>query len=117
MYTREMLMDMFKQNEGYNFQIYTDIACGRGINGVDYYSFIGKNYTDDDKRTKGTTSVIKRFAKDYIVIECSKKGRIWYCDAKREVYVPYANIVMVDFVTDNTHPLYGYDGKHNFNEE
>jgi hypothetical protein len=117
MFTREMLMDMFKQNEGYNFRIYTDIACGRGINGVDYYSFIGKNYTDDDRRTKGTTSVIKRFAKDYIVIECSKKGRIWYCDAKREVYVPYANIVMVDFVTDNTHPLYGYDGKHNFNEE
>ena len=117
MFTREMLMNMFKQNEGYNFQIYTDIACGRGINGVDYYSFIGKNYTDDDRRTKDTTSVIKRFAKDYLIIECSKEGRIWYCDAKREVYVPYANIVMVDFVTDNTHPLYGYDGKHNFNEE
>lgn len=117
MFTREMLMEMFKKNEGYNFQIYTDIARGRGINGVDYKSFIGKNYANDDRRVKITTSVIKRFAKDYIVIECSSEGKIWYCDAKREVYVPYANIVMVDFVTDSFHPLYGYDGKHNFNEE
>lgn len=117
MFTREMLMDLFKQNEKNNFQIYTNIAQGRGINGVSYESFVGKTYTDDNRRDIVISSVIKRFAKDYLVIERNAEKEIWYCCAKKEIYVPYSSIVMVDFITDKAHPLYGYDGKHNFNEE
>lgn len=115
MFAKEILMDMFKKNKNLNFQIYTDIAYGRGINGVSYYSFIGNNYTSDDRRTKGTTSVIKGFADTYLIIECKGKG-IWYSESQREVYVPYNNIVMVDFITDKSHPLYGFTGEHNLNE-
>ena len=116
MFTKETLIKMFKQNEKCNFQIYTDIAYGKGINGVSYHSYIGYNYIDDDKRVKGIKSVIKGFAETYLVIECSKEGRFWYGDAKREVYIPYDRIVMVDFITDETHPLYGFTGNHNLNE-
>jgi hypothetical protein len=114
--TRETLIEMFKKNESSNFRIYTDIAFGRGINGVAYHSFVGYDYIDDDRREKGVTSVIKGFADTYLIIECRNTGRIWYSDAKREVYVPYDKIVMVDFITDEKHPLYGFNGKHNLNE-
>lgn len=116
MFTKEVLMEMFKKNKSLNFQIYTNIAYGRGINGVSYYSFMGDNYISDDCRTKGNKSVIKGFADTYLVIETHKESGFYYCNAKREVYVPYDNIVMVDFITDESHRLYGFTGKHNLNE-
>lgn len=118
MFTKEILMDLFKKNTSLNFQIYTNIARGRGINGVSYYSFMGDSYLDDRRNTKGNTSTIKGFADTYLVIEVQqdRENRLYYCGAKREVYVPYDNIVMVDFITDESHPLYGFTGKHNLNE-
>lgn len=118
MFTKEILMEMFKKNETLNFQIYTNIARGRGINGVEYRSFIGYNYIDDKKSNKGITSVIKGFADTYLIIECAqdKEWSFYYCGAKRDVYVPYDNIVMVDFITDEKHRLYGFPCKHNLNE-
>lgn len=114
MFTKEILMDLFKKNEKSNFQIYTNIARGRGINGVEYLSFSGYNYDDD--RQKYIASKIKGFADNYLVIQCAKTKGFWYGNAMREVYVPYDAIVMVDFVTDKEHPLYGFAGKHNLKE-
>lgn len=102
--TREVLKEMFAENEGLNFRIYTNIAEGRGINGVHYKTFTGYNYDDD--RRKYLESSIKTFSADYLVIECAKTKGFWYDNAKRKVYVPYDKIVMVDFMTDETHPLY-----------
>jgi hypothetical protein len=118
MFTKEILMDIFKKNENRNFQICTNIGVGRGINGIDFKSFIGDNYIDSERRRKGNTSSIKGFADTYLVIECARENEWghYYCGAKKEVYVPYNNIVMVNFITDETHPLYGFTGKHNLNE-
>lgn len=102
--TREVLMGLFAENEGLNFRIYTNIAEGRGINGVNYKTFTKYNYDDD--RRKYLESSIKAFSTDYLVIECAKTKGFWYDNAKRMVYVPYDKIVMVDFMTDETHPLY-----------
>ena len=117
MFTKEILMEMFKKNPNRNFQIYTNIAYGRGINGVSYYSFMGTNYLDDDRKVIGTKSTIKGFADNYLVIEFVGEGyKFYYSGAKREIYVPYDNIVMVDFIADETHPLYNFKGEHNLNE-
>ena len=107
-------MDLFKKNEKLNFRIYTNIAEGRGINGVLYKTFTGYNNNDD--REKYLESVIKGFADTYLVIQCAKTKGFWYSNAMREVYVPYDTIVMVDFITDKEHPLYGFMGKHNLKE-
>jgi hypothetical protein len=118
MFTKEILMELFKKNEKRNFQIYTNIAFGRGINGVSYRSFVGEIYLDDNRRNIGNICSIKGFGKTYLVIEY--KGEKWnssyYCDAPKEIYVPYDAIVMVDFITDESHKLYGFTGKHNFTE-
>ena len=113
MFTKEILMDLFTKNAKRNFRIYTNIAEGRGINGIIYKTFTGCNYDDD--RKKCLESYIKGFGKDYLVIECEKTKGCWYDNAKREVYVPYDNIVMVDFINDEGHPLQ-FEGEHNLEE-
>ena len=113
MFTKEILMDLFTKNAKRNFRIYTNIAEGRGINGVLYKTFTGCNY--DDNMRKYHESSIKGFGKDYLIIECEKTKGGWYGNAKREVYVPYGTIVMVDFINDEEHPLQ-FTGKHNLKE-
>ena len=115
MFTKEILMDLFRKNEKRNFQIYTNIAVGIGINGVDYRSFMGNGY-DDDRNIKNICS-IRGFGETYLVIEYKgQKNAYYYCDAPKQIYVPYDAIVMVDFITDKSHKLYGFTGKHSFNE-
>lgn len=116
MFTKETLMDLFKKNKERNFQIYTNIAYGRGINGVAYRSFIGDNYLDDDRRNIGNLCSIKGFGETYVVIEHKGEKGVYYCNAPKEIYVPYDAIVMVDFITDESNKLYGFTGKHNLNE-
>ena len=116
MFTKELLMEMFRKNEGSNFCIYTNIAEGRGINGVSFKSFIGDGYASHDNRIQVNKTTIKGFADTYLIIEVNDGRGIWYSDSKREVYVPYATIVMVDFLTDESHPLYGFTGKNNIAE-
>lgn len=117
MFTKEILMDLFKKNKKRNFQIYTNIAVGRGINGVDYRSFIGDNYLDDDRRKMGNLCSIKGFGETYLVIEYKGKGnKYYYCDVPKEIYIPYDAIVMVDFISDETNKFYGFTGKHNLKE-
>ena len=114
MFTKEILMDLLKKNEGRNFRIFTNIAQGRGINGVEFMSFIGMNYNGERRDLKRVTSSVKGFADTYLVIECAKSAEygFYYGGAKREVYVPYASIVMVDFIADESHPLYEFTGRH-----
>ena len=111
MFTKEILMDLFKKNEGLNYCIYTDIGVGRGINGVDFRSFIGELIDDRDK----IQHVIKGFTDNCIVIEKSTSG-YYYSDAKKDIYVPYEKIVMVDFITDTAHRYYKFTGRHNLKE-
>ena len=116
MFTKEILMDLFKKNEKRNFQIYTNIAVGRGINGVDYRSFMGDGY-DDDRRCISNQYSIKGFGETYLVIEYKgKKNAYYYCEIPKEIYIPYDAIVMVDFITDESNKFYGFTGKHNLKE-
>lgn len=117
MFTKETLINLFKKNEKRNFQIYTNIAVGRGINGVDYRSFMGDGYLDDDRRKIGNICSIKGFGETYLVIEYKgEDNKYYYCDVPKEIYVPYDAIVMVDFITDESNRFYGFTGKHNFTE-
>ena len=117
MFTKKTLINLFKQNEKRNFKIYTNIAVGRGINGVDYRSFMGDNYLDDDGRKFGNICSIKGFGETYLVIEYKgEDNKYYYCDVPKKIYVPYDAIVMVDFITDETNKFYGFTGKHNFTE-
>jgi hypothetical protein len=116
MFTKEILMELFKKNEKRNFQIYTNIAYGRGINGVSYRSFIGDNYLDDNRRDIGNICSIKGFGETYVVIEHKGEKGAYYINAPKDIYVPYDAIVMVDFITDESHKLYGFTGKHNLIE-
>lgn len=111
MFTKEILMDLFKKNEGLNFCIYTDIGIGRGINGIDFWSFTGE-ITYDGKMTQ---HVIKGFADSCLVIE-KTTGGYYYSDAKKDIYVPYKKIMMVDFITDTSHKDYKFTGHHNLKE-
>lgn len=116
MFTKEILMDLFKKNEKRNFQIYTNIAQGRGINGVNYRSFVGDSYLDDDRRNIGNICSIKGFGETYLVIEYKGEKGLYYCNAPKEIYVPYDTIVMVDFINDDSNKFYGFTGKHNLKE-
>lgn len=116
MFTKEILMDLFKKNKKRNFQIYTNIAVGRGINGVNYRSFVGDSYLDDDRREIGNICSIKGFGETYLVIEHKGEKGLYYCNAPKEIYVPYDAIVMVDFINDKSNKFYGFTGKHNLKE-
>jgi hypothetical protein len=116
MFTKNTLMDLFKKNEKRNFQIYTNIAYGRGINGVSYHSFVGDSYLDDDRRNIGNICSIKGFGETYVVIEYKGEKGFYYGNAPKEIYIPYDTIVMVDFITDESNKFYGFTGKHNLTE-
>ena len=117
MFTKEILMNLFKENEGRNFRICTNIGVGRGINGVDFMEFIGMRYDGDSNSVSVQTSV-RGFADTYLVIECAKKREYprYFGSAHRVVYLPYDNIVMVDFITDESHPLHEFTGIHMLEE-
>ena len=109
MFTKELIKDLFKKNAGRNFRIYTNIAQGCGINGVDYLSFLGEE-RDDREITRHT---IKSFEDHYFVVEMYNSNPFYYTDAGKDIYVPYEAVVMVDFITDPASRFYKFSGVNN----
>lgn len=107
MFTKDVLKAMFKKNAKRNFCIYTNIGEGRGINGVDYMSFIGEG--------KEESHCIKGFADTYIVIEKTNSG-CYFRGAKKDIYIPYESIMRVDFITDVESNYYYFNGVHNLKD-
>lgn len=109
MFTKDVLKAMFKKNAKRNFCIYTNIGEGKGINGIDYMSFVGTcNYENH---------CIKGFADTYIVIEKTETGNEnYFSGAKKDIYIPYECIMRVDFITDVESNFYDFDGIHNLKD-
>ena len=107
MFTKEILIAMFKKNKTLNFCVYTNLGEGGGINGVSFASFIGEGIEEKH--------IIKGFADSYMVIEKTNSGA-YFSGAKKDIYLPYECIVRVDFITDTTHTYYKFNGKHNLKE-
>ena len=106
---KETLIEIFKKNKDTNFSIITNIAEGRGINGVNFVKYYGEanrkpeyanNYTIDE------TTRIKGFMDTCIVIEHYKNNNYW-AGGIHTLYIPYDAIVGIDFVTEHrpSYPL------------
>lgn len=76
---------------GNKFNIVTNIAKGRGINGVSFYSFKERNYTHDGKEYGYFTTI--NYEDDFAVITYSVRSNDE--NETKTFYVPYENIVMV----------------------
>lgn len=103
MFTKEILMDLFKKNKKINFIIYTNIPRG-GLGGVSYDSYCG-NCNDESHNIKG-------FADSYMVLERTNEKGV----AFRTIYVLYENITKVEFFANKRNPIYDYKGKLNLKE-
>jgi hypothetical protein len=103
MFTKEILMDLFKKNKKINFIIYTNIPRGC-FSGVSYDSYCG-NCNDESHNIKG-------FADSYMVLERTNEKGV----ALRTIYVLYENITKVEFFADKRNPIYDYKGKLNLKE-
>lgn len=104
MFTKEILMDLFKQNKKINFHICTNIPTSGGINGVLYDSYYGN--------CNGESHNIKGFADSYIVIERTNEQGV----VLRTIYVLYESITKVGFFADKRNPIYEFKGKVNLKE-
>lgn len=98
--TRESLMKMFEKNKNVNFCLNTNIAQGKGINGVGYHSYYG----EVTQKEQGETTNIVEFDDDCLVINHSLDGGYWQ-GGEHIIYLPYENIVSVDFLmqTNNSY--------------
>lgn len=102
--TKETMMKMFEKNKNVNFRINTNIAEGKGINGVGYHSYCGEVQNSNFNET---TNIVE-FDNDYLVI----KNRMWetyWQGGEHLIYLPYSSIVSVDFLlqhpNDNRFPI------------
>lgn len=91
--TRETLMKMFEKNKNVNFRINTNIAEGKGINGVDYSSYYGEvrncNFNE-------TTNIVE-FDDDCLVIK-NEMWETYWRGGEHLIYLSYSSIVSVDFL-------------------
>lgn len=91
--TRETLMKMFEKNKNVNFCLNTNIAEGKGINGVGYHSYYGESSYNEQRET---TNIVE-FDDDCLVITHTQNGVYWQ-GGEHLIYLPYENIVSVDFL-------------------
>lgn len=98
--TKETLMKMFEKNKNVNFCINTNIAEGKGINGVGYHSYFG----EVTHKEQGETTNIVEFKDDCLVLNHTIDGGYWQ-GGEHLIYLPYNTIVSVDFLkrTNNPH--------------
>ena len=96
---KETIIKIFENNKTTNFSIITNIAEGKGINGVAFNTHIGcvqgkKEYSDEQyvvERTK-----ILGFMEDCIVLEKYVNNAYWQ-GGEHTIYLPFDNIVTIDF--------------------
>lgn len=91
--TREILMKMFEKNKNVNFCINTNIAEGKGINGVDFSSYFGEVQNSNFNET---TNIVE-FDNDCLVLK-NKKCETYWQGGEHLIYLSYSSIVSVDFL-------------------
>ena len=105
--TKETVMAIFNAHKTTNFCITTNIAEGRGINGVSFGSFEGeslvkKEYHDEYYHASWTK--ILGFMDECIVL-CHYENHSYWDGGEHIYYIPYSNIVSISFREKDT-PAY-----------
>lgn len=106
--TRETFLEIFKGNENFNFSIHTNIAQGRGINGVSFNKFVGEVISRSDANLCYYRKInhIAKCCDNYVVID------VYECRTDKErtqnhtplskqtrYYLPYDAIVLIEICT------------------
>ena len=101
LYAKEIISRLNKR--GAKFTVYTDIAFGRGINGIDYFDFPTYEEFGDDLKTKVTRKFFPM--DDYLEItEDYVPPKIpWNPGAEREPYKlkKYIGYEHITFITES----------------
>ena len=106
--TRETFLEIFKGNENFNFSIYTNIAQGRGINGVSFNKFVGEVVRKSDANLRYYREInhIAKCCDNYVVIdvyECATdddaKQNYTPLSKQTRYYLPYDAIVLIELYT------------------
>lgn len=95
--TRETLMKMFEKNKNTNFRINTNIAQGKGINGVAFSSYIGEV---TNSQFNEITNIVE-FDDDCLVLK-NKMWESYWQGGEHLIYLPYSSIVSVDFLLQHS---------------
>lgn len=107
---KEEIITIFSGREKQNFRIYTNVAVGHGINGVDFHSFIGNwEYEDGDytKKPCWEHTQILGFTDSCLVLESDVVSKdSWKCGVKT-YFVPLQNIVSIVFFERGVKPYRG----------
>lgn len=107
--TREDFLAIFKGNEKNNFCIYTNIAQGRGINGVSFNTIEGEVVYRSEANLCYYRKInhIAKCLDNYFVIEhyvSLEDSRVTNSDKSKTYYIPYEVVNMIEFNhTDNRH--------------
>ena len=108
---KETFVAMFNGREKQNFKLYTDIAVGMGINGVDYMVFQGAwFYGKEDSKyvcDHYEYTHIKGVFDDGVVLECNIHHKDYWKSGYFTRFIPFENIVMVEFLEDGNTPWKG----------
>ena len=103
MFNKTIVTKLLKKNKGSNFIIATNIARGRGINGVEYKTFYEKHEWPDNStylnRTKFNNFKIVAIEEEYIEIKNHVKDAE-YNSGLFTYYIPYESINSIAFVTE-----------------
>ena len=93
---KSIIEAVFTKNNGINFVIRTNIARGRGINGVDYLDYDG--VLTNEGKTYYTT--ITELNEDYMVLDVQTYDK--YPSYHYEEILPLENIVSIEFIKEAT---------------
>lgn len=91
---------LFKENEGKNFVLSTDVAVGHGLNGVSYTSFAGRKewegYGHDKTKYYEKTTIVS-YDEDCLIIKVDRYDEP-YNSGIFTYAIPYEHIVSIMFV-------------------
>lgn len=111
MITKQEFVAIFNANKGKNFIISTNIAVGRGINGVDYKEFVG--YWRFEENHYG--SIIEYYKSTYImgvtencvVLKTINNTEDRWKNGTQLHFIPFSNIDNITFLESNCSPYRG----------
>lgn len=96
--TEKAFTSLVAANEGKNFHILTNIARGRGINGVDYLSFWGLHRWEENQNKRYEQTTICDCTENCVHIIVKTNRDSWGENGTYDYYIPLENIVAVVFV-------------------
>ena len=102
--TEKAFTKLVSMNEGKNFQILTNIARGRGINGVEYLNFYGSHQWEENQNKHYERTTICACAEGclHIVVETTADPGFRY--GTYDYYIPLENVVGIMFIESQKSP-------------